>query len=528
MPLLAAPAPSTAFTSQTIVSLTFDDGDATQYQVRSILAQRGMRATFFINSGLVAASDYFMTWNQIQGLAADGNEIGGHTLDHADLTKVSTEEARRQICADRSALIARGFSVTSFAYPYGAYNATVKTLVRDCGYSSGRSAGGLCGTAGCTWAPYGERIPPSDAYAIRVPGGGTWATPSEQAATLRGFVERAEQSGGGWVPLLLHNVCECGSNGISPTALASFLDWLKARQSTTGTALRTVHEVISGAAPPASQPAALQLTTSSLAGGTVGAAYSQTLSASGGTTPYNWSLTGALPPGLQLNTSSGVISGTPTSAGTWSFTAGVADSGSPQQTASRSLSIAVAPPAPSGDSTPPTTTISCNGGACVNWFTSSVAVSLSASDDTGVKATRYTVDGSEPGASSAAYTGPFSVETTTTVKFRSWDAAGNVEPTQTRVVRIDTVPPTVTITNPLSGATVDNRVTVTVDARDTQSGIRHVQFFLDGNLIGTSNSPPYRVVWHAKKAVPGEHTLTAVAYDVAGRSTTSVPVRVLR
>jgi uncharacterized protein (TIGR03437 family) len=58
------------------------------------------------------------------------------------------------------------------------------------------------------------------------------------------------------------------------------------------------------------------ITTSSLPGGTVGVAYSQTLSASGGTPPYsNWTVsTGSLPPGLVLNAASGLISGTPSSA----------------------------------------------------------------------------------------------------------------------------------------------------------------------------------------------------------------------
>jgi len=53
--------------------------------------------------------------------------------------------------------------------------------------------------------------------------------------------------------------------------------------------------------------------------GTVGAAFSQTLTATGGTTPFTFSFSGALPPGLTLS-SAGVISGTPTAAGAFSFT----------------------------------------------------------------------------------------------------------------------------------------------------------------------------------------------------------------
>jgi thermitase len=84
------------------------------------------------------------------------------------------------------------------------------------------------------------------------------------------------------------------------------------------------------------------ITTTSLANGTFGTSYSQTVAATGGTTPYSWSVvTGSLPAGLSLNASTGAITGTPTASGTSSFTVQVADSSSPQQTASKSLSITV-------------------------------------------------------------------------------------------------------------------------------------------------------------------------------------------
>ena len=53
--------------------------------------------------------------------------------------------------------------------------------------------------------------------------------------------------------------------------------------------------------------------------GTVGTAKSLQMSASGGTAPYTWTATG-LPAGLTINSSSGLISGTPTAAGTYSST----------------------------------------------------------------------------------------------------------------------------------------------------------------------------------------------------------------
>ncbi len=81
--------------------------------------------------------------------------------------------------------------------------------------------------------------------------------------------------------------------------------------------------------------------------GTVGVVYSSALVASGGVGPYTFSITsGSLPPGLTLNTSTGAITGTPTSAGTFNFTAQVIDStGKPAGTTTSNCGITIAPSA---------------------------------------------------------------------------------------------------------------------------------------------------------------------------------------
>lgn len=86
----------------------------------------------------------------------------------------------------------------------------------------------------------------------------------------------------------------------------------------------------------------VRVDTTALADGTVGIAYNETLAASGGTTPYAWTITvGALPAGLNLDGATGVISGVPAGAGVTNFTATVTDNVAPPRTASQALSITV-------------------------------------------------------------------------------------------------------------------------------------------------------------------------------------------
>jgi hypothetical protein len=92
-------------------------------------------------------------------------------------------------------------------------------------------------------------------------------------------------------------------------------------------------------------PTPLAVTTTTLPNGTVGTAYSQTLVATGGTAPYVWNISsGSLPAGLALNTSTGVISGTPTTPGSSGFTVQVADNTSATATKPLTLNIAAAIP----------------------------------------------------------------------------------------------------------------------------------------------------------------------------------------
>jgi len=124
----------------------------------------------------------------------------------------------------------------------------------------------------------------------------------------------------------------------TPTVSGNFSFNLTLADASNPSATRSSTATIAVAAPP------LEIRASTLPSVTVGAAYSQTLAATGGVAPYTWSITsGKLPAGLTLGSSTGVISGTPTASGTAKFTVTVRDSERGAQTYSVVTSIVVVP-----------------------------------------------------------------------------------------------------------------------------------------------------------------------------------------
>jgi peptidoglycan/xylan/chitin deacetylase (PgdA/CDA1 family) len=693
-------APAVAKAAPTIVSLTFDDGTADEYAARAMLAQHSLHATFYINSNNIGLSPSFLSWNQVGDLAADGNEIAGHTLDHVDLTSVTSTEATRQICNDRQALISHGFAATDFAYPYGASNASVESIVRGCGYSSARRAWGLCNIGlmppNCNDV-VAEPVPPRNVWEIATAGVRAYHTLSD----IESAVTRAEDAGGGWVVLLFHHVCDgcdpTGGYSVSPATLSAFVDWLAPRSSS-GTSVRTMSDVIGDKTAPTSaiacngstcsswysQPVSVSLSAADTGTAVTAIRYTTdgsdpTASSALYTGPFTvsttatvkyraWDMAGnveatksqllqfdTVPPVSSIACNSTVCSSSAYAAPV-SVSLSATDSGgsggveihyetngsdptifSPLYVASFTVSTTTTvkyrafdnagnaeatnsqliqvtpadttPPASAiacnnavcssstytapvsvslsasdpddavaairyttdgsdpttsstlytgpftvsttrtvkyrawdtagnveatnsqlvqVDTTAPTSTIACNGVVCSSaWYGPPVNVSLSASDpDDAVAAIRYTTDGSNPTSSSTLYSGAFGVSTTKTVKYRAWDTAGNVEATKSQLIQVDTVAPTVSITSPANGATVNANVKIVATAADAQSGVASVAYYVDGVLVGTLTSSPWQLPWNTKKVSAGQHVLTAVATDRAGNRTTSAAVTV--
>lgn len=229
--------PAGASAAETVVSFTFDHGFSRQYDLRDAFAARGMKATFFVNSGLIGTSERYMSWPEVHALYADGHEIGGHTLTHDAPQTWGAERQGQEICNDRTNLLNQGFAATNFSYPEGS-DVLSEFIVQGCGYNSARDLSGLR-SANCGHCPVAETIPPSNPYRTRT------TRSLDDTATLdeiQQYVLRAEADGG-WIQLAY--CC-----GFPPDQLGALLDWLAARESQ-GTVVRTVQQVIGGTLQPA-------------------------------------------------------------------------------------------------------------------------------------------------------------------------------------------------------------------------------------------------------------------------------------
>jgi len=106
----------------------------------------------------------------------------------------------------------------------------------------------------------------------------------------------------------------------------------------------------------------------------------------------------------------------------------------------------------------------------------------------------------------------------------AYDAAGNVSTPSNQATGVsapDTQPPSVTITAPVSGASVAGTVSVTATASDNVA-VASVQFQLDGNNLGAAiTSAPYTYSWNTTTVTNGSHLLTAIATDTSGNQATS-------
>lgn len=114
------------------IALTFDDGPDTVYTPRilDVLKQNGAHATFYLVGSRARAHP-----DLVRRIIREGHEIGNHTLNHANLSKLSPEQVRREMAeANRILEALAGKPVTTFRPPYGNATAAVESQARALGY----------------------------------------------------------------------------------------------------------------------------------------------------------------------------------------------------------------------------------------------------------------------------------------------------------------------------------------------------------------------------------------------------------
>lgn len=125
------------------VVLTFDDGLENQHMYAyPLLKKYGVKATFFVYPNPIEHNDSrFMSWAQVREIAGTpGMDIGDHTMTHPLLSKATPDELTREIVTSKKILEEKiGKPVTHFASPFGYTSQSLVALLKESGYTTGRT-----------------------------------------------------------------------------------------------------------------------------------------------------------------------------------------------------------------------------------------------------------------------------------------------------------------------------------------------------------------------------------------------------
>ena len=164
------------------IVISFDDGYLSHFvTARPILKQVGWPGVLNLEGKNIGSGG--LTISQVNGLISDRWEIGAHSMTHPDLTTVSSAQLEREVAGSR-ALLERTFkvSVTTFCYPAGKNDASVRAAVKAAGYRN------------ATTVDPGIAAPTDDPFALpRIRVNGT-----DSAQTVLSRVESGAGAGGAY------------------------------------------------------------------------------------------------------------------------------------------------------------------------------------------------------------------------------------------------------------------------------------------------------------------------------------------
>ena len=173
-----------------MVSLDFDDGWLSAYQnAYPILKTAGFKSTYCIFTDAFNDPADYMTLAQARTLYTTGNEICSHSVTHSDLTTMSAAQLANEINGSKTWFAQNGILTTTFAYPYGTYNTSIETAIKNAGYTAARSSD----------SGYNDKA--SDKYALRIYSVENTTTIDQ----IKAQINYAQQNKV-WLVLLFHQV----------------------------------------------------------------------------------------------------------------------------------------------------------------------------------------------------------------------------------------------------------------------------------------------------------------------------------
>lgn len=119
------------------VLLTFDDGyiDISKTVLPILRARKMVGTAYVITSRVTGPDRAFMKFKALRKIEAGGIEVGSHTVNHVDLTSLSSSALREELAGSRKVLEkGLGHPVQWLCYPAGRYDAAVEAMARETGY----------------------------------------------------------------------------------------------------------------------------------------------------------------------------------------------------------------------------------------------------------------------------------------------------------------------------------------------------------------------------------------------------------